>query len=204
MSKAVYSDLDFQSVNRITGLPPATAAGQAVPFEQLNSAIEGLNWKDSVRVSAPGNVNLAAPGANIDGVAMAVADRFLAPNQTTGSQNGIYIFNGAAVAATRALDMNSAPEVEQAITTVEEGTSAGATFRQTQVNVTLDTTALAFTSFGSGAATASETVAGVTEKATAAELEAGTAGNLFASPEYLAGWTGRHRGVARSRRKNRL
>jgi hypothetical protein len=70
--------------------------------------------------------------------------------------------------------MNSAAEVEQAVVTVEEGTSAGSTFRQTQVNVTLDTTSLAFTSFGTSTPSASEATAGVLEIATQTETDTGT------------------------------
>ena len=51
---------------------------------------------------------------------MVAADRFLAKNQTAPAENGIYIWNGAAVAATRALDANTAAELEQAIVTVED------------------------------------------------------------------------------------
>ena len=73
-----------------------------VTYEQLTALLEGNAWKDDVRVAAPANVNLAAPGASIDGVAMNVGERFLAPNQTDPTQGGWYVWNGAAVAATRA------------------------------------------------------------------------------------------------------
>lgn len=193
MAKPIYSDQDFQNVNRITNLPASNANGQPVVHEQLAAAIEGVNWKDSVRVRAPGAVNLAAPGANLDGIAMAANDRFLAGDQGAAADNGIYVWNGAAVPATRALDMNTAAEVEQAVTVVEEGTSAGSSFRQTAVNVNLGVTALAWTPFGSGAAPASEGAAGLLEIGTQAEVDAGTAGGLAVTAEKLAAWPGRHR-----------
>jgi hypothetical protein len=193
MAKLVGSDLDFNSAARIVNLPDPTAAQHAATKAYVDSAVEGLAWKDSVRVATATNVNLAAPGAALDGVTMAVNDRFLAPAQTTGSQNGIYIWNGAAVPATRALDMNSAAEVEQAVVTVEEGTSAASTFRQTQVNVTLDTTALVWVSFGTAAPPASQTVAGVAEVATVAEIDTGTDDTRFVSPLGLAGHANRKR-----------
>lgn len=170
----VGKELDFGGNARIVNLPDPTLAQHAATKAYVDSAVEGLAWKDSVRVSAPGNVNLASPGANLDGIAMTAGDRFLAANQTTGSQNGIYVWNGAATPATRAPDMNSAVEVEQAVFTVEEGTSAGTTMRQTQVNVTLDTTTLVFTSFGTAAPVASETISGTIEIATQAEVDTGT------------------------------
>ena len=57
--------------------------------------------------------------------------------QTSGAENGIYVWNGAATPMTRALDASTFDELEQATTTVEEGTSAGTTYRQTAVNGTL-------------------------------------------------------------------
>lgn len=173
MAKPVYSDLDFQGTSRPTNLPASVAAGQPVIHEQLAAAIEGLNWKDSVRVATAANVNLAAPGANVDGIAMVAGDRFAAMGEAAAADNGIYIWNGAAVPATRALDMNTAAEVEQAVVTVEEGTNAGASFRQTAVNVNLGVTALAWVSFGTAAPAASEAAAGVLELATQAETDAG-------------------------------
>lgn len=196
MSKPIYSDLDFQNTNRPSNLPNPVAPQDAATKAYVDSAVEGTNWKDSVRAAVAANVNLAAPGAAIDGVTMGASDRFIAMGQTAGAENGIYVWNGAATPATRALDMNLAAEVEQAIATIEEGSFAGTSYRQTQVNVTLGTTPLIWTVFGSGSGPASETSAGITEKATQAEVDAAAAGNLFVSPEYLGAWPGRHRGFA--------
>lgn len=174
MPRSQLADLDFGNVARILGLPDPTLAQHPATKAYVDSAVEGLSWKDSVRVASTANINLAAPGANIDGIAMVANDRFLAKDQTTGSQNGIYVWNGAATPATRAPDMSTAAEVEQAVVTVEEGTSAGATFRQTAVNVTLDTTTLTFGSFGTSAPAASETTPGILELATQTEVDTGT------------------------------
>ena len=117
---------------------------------------------------------------------MATNDRFIARSQTAGLENGIYIWNGAATPATRSIDMNSAAEVEQATTTVEEGTNAGVTYRQTAVNVTLETTALAWTTFGTAAGAASETSSGIAEIATQAETDTGTDDLRIVTPLKLA------------------
>lgn len=166
-------DLDFGSASRITNLLDPTLSQHPATKAYVDSAVEGLAWKDSARSASVANINLAAPGAAIDGITMVANDRFLAKDQTAGAQNGIYVWNGAATPATRAADMNSATEVEQAVITVEEGTSAGSTFRQTVVNVTLDATTLTFGSFGTGAPAASETISGIAELATQAEVDAG-------------------------------
>jgi len=191
MPKQVLADLDFVSVSRFLNLPDATTDQEPATLAQVRAAIEGLSWKDSVRVKTQGNINLAAPGASVDGVSMVVGDRFLAGSQSTLSQNGIYIWNGAATAATRALDANTFAELEQAVTTVEEGTDAGTTWRQTAVNGTLDSSNVTWVAFGTAAPAATETVPGITEKATQAEVDAGTPGNFFVAPETLAAWAGR-------------
>lgn len=191
MSRQVLSDLDFNSVARLVNLPDPTLAQHAATKAYVDSAVEGLAWKDSVRVSTQANINLAAPGAAIDGVTMAVNDRVLVRAQTTASQNGVHIWNGAAVPMTRAPDANTAAELEQAVITVEEGTSAGATFRQTAVNFTLDTGSVTFTSFGTSAGAASESSAGIAEIATQAETDTGTDDARIVTPLKLAAWAGR-------------
>lgn len=191
MSQAQLSDLDFNSVARILNLPDAVSAQQPVTLAQMQAQLEGLAWKDSVRVAASTNVTIASPGATIDGITMVANDRVLLRGQTTQSQNGIYIWNGAATPMTRALDASTFGELEGAVVTVEEGTDAGATFRQTQVNGVIDTNNVIFTSFGTAAPAASETTAGTAEIATQAETDGGTDDLRIVTPLKLANWAGR-------------
>lgn len=193
MSKQILSDLDFNSVARILNLPDPTLAQHPATKAYVDSAVEGLAWKDSVRVATTANVTLTGPGATIDGISMAANDRVLVKDQSTASQNGLYIWNGAAVSMTRAVDASTFPELEQAIVTVEEGTSAGATFRQTAVNGTLDSTSVTWTSFGTSAAAATETTAGVAEVATQGETDGGTDDQRFLTSLKLNNWFGRKR-----------
>lgn len=187
MATQVLANLDFNGVARIQNLPDASSPQEPATLAQLNSLVEGVAWKDSCRVATQANLTLASPGATIDGITMTTSDRVLVRAQTAGAENGIYIWNGAAVAMTRALDMNVAAEVEQAVTTVEEGTSAGVTYRQTAVNVTLGTTSLVWSVFGTAAGAASETSAGIAEIATQAETDGGADDQRFITPLKLAG-----------------
>ncbi|MFF4777623.1 hypothetical protein ACFY05_32830 [Microtetraspora fusca] len=99
----------------------------------VSSARAGIvGVKDPVRVATQSNINLASPGANIDGVAMVVGDRFLAAGQSVGTQNGIYTWQGSSAAAVRATDADQAGEIaDGTIVAVAEGTYAGAQYIQT-------------------------------------------------------------------------
>ncbi len=189
MAKPVLSDLDFLSAARIVNLPDPTLAQHPATKAYVDAAIEGLAWKDNVKVSTQGNLNLAAPGATIDGITMAVNDRFLARLQTAGLENGIYIWNGSAVAATRSPDMNASAEFNEAVTTVDQGTSAGASFRQTVVNPTVGTTAITWATFGTVTGAATTASAGIVRLATQTEVNTGTDATIAVTPATLAAST---------------
>lgn len=182
MAKLILTNLDFNSVAKVVNLPAPTGAADAATKSYVDSAVEGLAWKDSVRVATQSNITISGPGSTIDGVTMVNGDRVLVRSQSVNTENGIYIFNGSAVAMTRSLDASTFDELEQAVVTVEEGTSAGATFRQTAINGTIGSTAVAWTSFGTSAGAASETTAGIAEIATQAETNTGTDDARFLTP----------------------
>lgn len=118
---------------RATNGSDPSAATDLATKQYVDNARAGISGvKDPVMVAVGSNVNLSAPGASLDGVALSNGDRFLPYAQTTGTQNGIYIYNGAAVAATRAPDADAAGEiVDGTVVAVAQGTNAGAQFIQT-------------------------------------------------------------------------
>lgn len=191
MPKKIFTDFDFQSVSKVVNLPTPSSAGDGVPKSYVDSLVEGLAWKDSCRVATQANLNLSSPGATIDGITMASQDRVLVRAQSTASENGIYVWNGSAVAMTRSLDASTFAELEQAVTTVEEGTSTGATYRQDQVNGTIGSSTISWITFGTSAPAASESTAGIAELATQAETDAGTDDLRIVTPLKLASWSGR-------------
>lgn len=196
MPRSIFTDFDFQSASKVVNLPSPSSAGDAVPKSYVDSLVEGLAWKDSCRVATQGNINLASPGATIDGITIASQDRVLVRSQSTASENGIYVWNGSAVAMTRALDASTFAELEQAITTVEEGTNAGTTWRQDQINGTIGSSSISWVAFGTSAPSASESTAGITELATQAETDAGTDDLRIVTPLKLTNWSGRLRKVS--------
>lgn len=198
MARKFFTDLDLQSASKVINVPSPSANGDAVPKSYVDSLVEGLAWKDSCRVATQANLNLSSPGATIDGVSMASQDRVLVRSQSTASENGIYVWNGSAVALTRSLDASTFTELEQAVTTVEEGTSAGTSYRQDQVNGTIGSSTISWVTFGTSAPAASETTAGIAEIATQAETDAGTDDLRIVTPAKLANWSGRLRKYATS------
>lgn len=186
-----YSNIDLANAGKVVGLLDPTAAQDAATKAYVDSAVEGLAWKDSCLVSTQANINLASPGATVDGITPSTGARILVRAQTLPEENGIYLWLGAATPMTRALDASTAPELEQAVTTVEEGTSAGTTWRQTTINFVIGTNAIVWAAFGTAVSSASETVAGILELATQAETDAGLDDLRAVTALKLSTWSGR-------------
>lgn len=127
-NKTLGSDLAAAGFT-VSGLREPTAASDAATKNYVDVSSSGLQPKANVVVLAPGNVNLAAPGATLDGVAMAPGDRFGAFSQGVGTETGIYVWNGAAVAATRSTDFTAGSHESGAYFGVTAGTSASQTYR---------------------------------------------------------------------------
>ena len=137
---------------RITSLGTPTQTTDAATKAYVDSQLQGLDVKNSVRVATTANGTLStafANGQTVDGVTLATGDRILLKNQSTGSQNGIYTVN-ASGAPTRATDFDEDSEVTGGtFFFVEEGTTnADNGFVMTNDGtVTVGSTALVFTQF---------------------------------------------------------
>lgn len=96
-----------------------------VTLRQLNAVSAGLSFKESVLVCSMVSVNIASPGATIDGVAMSPGDRIsLFAQSATPSQNGLWIWNGAAVPLTRPTDWAVGTDQSGSAFIIREGTCA--------------------------------------------------------------------------------
>jgi hypothetical protein len=95
-----------------SSLAAASSAGQAVEYAQFQTALAnlqtGMDLKElQVQVVATTNITVASPGAAISGHTMLINDRVLLAGQSTGTQNGLYVWNGSATPMTRSADGNT-------------------------------------------------------------------------------------------------
>lgn len=155
---------------KIINLADPTTGTDAANKQYVDNAVAGLSWKEAARVGTTANVALSGT-QTIDGVAVVAGNRVLAKNQTTASQNGIYVV--AAGAWARATDADSATDIEGMAVFVEEGTLLADTAWVCTANapITLDTTPLPFVQFaGGGAVTAGQ---GLTQTGNTIDVGAG-------------------------------
>lgn len=133
----------------LTGVPTTLAGhgiNDAYTKTEVDTLVQGLDVKASVRAATTVNITLSGT-QTIDSVALSVGDRVLVKDQSTASQNGVYIV--AAGAWTRATDFNAWAEVPGSFFFVEEGTANGDCGFVCTGNAggTLDSTAIAFSQF---------------------------------------------------------
>jgi hypothetical protein len=117
----------------------------------VDALAEGLHIHASVVAATSSNVTLSSAvdnGKILDGVTLATGNRILVKNQTTASENGIYIVS-ASGAPTRAEDFNSATEIHGGdFVFVKDGTLYNNTgWVQTETVTTIGTDAIQFTQF---------------------------------------------------------
>ena len=115
------SNLNLNS-QRVINLADPSVATDAANKKYVDEVAQGLEARPAVRVATTANITIADDlniSDNIDGIALADGDRVLVKNQTTASENGIYI---AGTSPARAADMASGDHVKGHFFFVEEGT----------------------------------------------------------------------------------
>lgn len=178
---APTADVSLNS-QKITNLATPTSDTDAATKAYVDAARSGLDVKQSVRVATVSNITLSG-AQTIDGVSAIAGDRVLVKNQTTGSQNGIYVV--AAGSWSRATDADTDAEVTAGMFTfVTEGTVNADTgwVLTTNDSITVDTTSLAFAQFsGAGQITAGD---GLTKTGSTIDV-VGTSGRIVVNSDSV-------------------
>ncbi len=118
----------------------------------LASETPNVDVRTNVRAATTANINISTgleAGDTIDNVVLVAGDRVLVKNQTTASQNGVYIVSSSG-AASRATDFDTSGEVTTgAIFIIEEGdvNERKAYELTTTGTITVGSTALTFSPF---------------------------------------------------------
>lgn len=168
---------------RITNLSEPVNSGDAATKGYVDAARMGLDVKDSVRVATTADITLSGT-QTIDGVAVIAGDRVLVKNQTTASQNGIYVC--AAGAWSRSTDADSDAEVTAGLFVfIEEGDTQAESgwVLSTNQPVTVGTSALTFAQFsGAGQITAG---AGLTKSGNTIDVVSASSSRIVVNTDSI-------------------
>ena len=106
----------------ITNLADPVNTQDAATRGFVEATSQGLDVKDSCKVATTGNITISTAlnsGDTIDGITLADNDRVLVKDQSTASQNGIYIVGSSPA---RADDLAAGADAAGMFTFVEQGT----------------------------------------------------------------------------------
>jgi len=156
-AKANLSGATFTGAVTLAADP--SNALHAATKQYVDALAEGLHVHASVVAATTTNINLSTDVENgdvLDGVTLATGNRILVKNQSTASQNGIYVV-AASGAPSRATDFDSPAEIDGGDFLFVTGGTTNDNTGWVQVNTvgTIGTDAIEFTQFaGTGTITA--------------------------------------------------
>ena len=107
---------------KITNLATPTADGDAASKSYVDGVSQGLDVKDSCVAATTANITISTAlnnGDTLDGVSLSTNDRVLVKDQSTASENGIYIVGSSPA---RADDLAAGADAAGMFTFVEQGT----------------------------------------------------------------------------------
>ena len=128
-----------------------TAALHPATKNYVDNAIIGIKFRTECLVASTSNVNISSAPASIDSVTLSIGDRVLIKNNTTGSENGPYDFNGAGNPLTRSslIDENTGSKLVSSTFPIRTGTVNQDTWWTiTNDSIILGTTTITFAQTG--------------------------------------------------------
>jgi hypothetical protein len=120
------ADISFSGGGEVLGLPATPSVDSAAASKAYVDAVAlGLSPKRSVRAATTANITIATAlnsGDVIDGITLADGDRVLVKDQSTASQNGIYVVSATPTRATDFDSVSPIDEINGAWVSVQSGT----------------------------------------------------------------------------------
>ena len=142
---------------KITNLATPTADGDAASKSYVDGVSQGLDIKEAVKVATTANITLSGT-QTIDGVAVSADERVLVKDQSTQSQNGLYLCKSGSWARTD--DLAAGSDASSVFVFVDQGTvnsENGFVCTTSKGSAVTGTNNLSFTQFsGAGQITASD------------------------------------------------
>jgi hypothetical protein len=146
-TKYMTADLNVGGF-KIVSLATPTADTDAATKAYVDAMQNGLSWKQAVVAASTANLTLSGT-QTVDGVVLVTGNRVLVKDQTTASENGIYVV--AAGAWVRAEDMNAPAEFDGGAVFVQQGTAnEGTGWTETMTVTAVGTSPVAFSQFSGG------------------------------------------------------
>jgi hypothetical protein len=175
-------DMDSGTSATITGLANPVNDSDAANKGYVDALAQGIDAKASCVVATTANITLSGT-QTIDGIAVSVGDRVLVKDQSTASQNGIYLC--ASSTWTRTTDANTWDELVAAFTFIEKGTTQANNGYISTITAggTLGTTAVTFAQFsGAGQITAG---AGLTKTGNTIDVGAASSSRIVVNSDNI-------------------
>ena len=169
---------------KITNLADPTGDNDAANKGYVDGVAQGLDVKDSVVAATTANITLSGT-QTIDGVSVVADNRVLVKNQSTGSQNGLYLCKAGSWVRTD--DLAAGADAAGMFTFVEQGTAngdKGFVCTTNKGSATVGSDSLAFSQFSSsGDITAGD---GLSKSGTELSVDLKSNGGLVIESSELA------------------
>ena len=144
----------------ITNLADPVNASDAASKSFVEATAQGLDVKDSCVAATTGNITISTAlnnGDTLDGVSLSTNDRVLVKDQSTASENGIYVVGSSPA---RATDLAAGADAAGMFTFIEQGTTNadnGFVCTSNKGSAVVGTNNLAYAQFsGAGSVTAGD------------------------------------------------